>query len=140
MDLNEYTGFSEFFNEEPLLTELRKQYFDKILKKEPKKDKGLLIVFEGIDGAGKSTQVDMLKDWLDDEGYDFEHTDWNSSDLLSPATKKFKDKRELTPKLYCLLHAADLIHRYETIIHPALVLNKIVICDRYVYTSIARNK
>jgi dTMP kinase len=133
-------GFYNYFSENQLLTELAKHSFDKILKKEPKKDKGLLIVFEGIDGAGKTSQVFLLRKWLEDHNYDVTYTEWNSSEVVKRATDEGKNKRELTPLLYALLHAADLIHRYEQIILPALDKNRVVIADRYVYTSSARDK
>lgn len=132
-------GFYNYFCEQTVINELNYS-LNKILKKEPKKNKGLLIVFEGIDGAGKSTQVESLIDWLDDRGYDVFETKWNSSDVVEKATKAAKDKRELTPMLYCLLHAADMIHRYEQDILPALEQNKIVVSDRYIYTSIVRDE
>ncbi len=135
-------GFSEFFDG-CLLTEnaeIKSQVQDILKSTKPKTSRGLLIVFEGIDGAGKSTQVDKLTEWLEDEGYSVSFSKWNSSKAIKPVTSKLKDKRELTPTLYSLLHAADMVHRYEYDILPALSANKIVICDRYIYTSIVRDK
>jgi dTMP kinase len=136
---NHLTGLHTFVEEQQLLSEL-KNTWNNVLKKEPKKNKGLLIVFEGIDGAGKSSQTDLLLKWLKDRGYDVLHTKWNSSKIVEKATQAAKDKRELTPMLYCLLHAADMLHRYDTEIMPALENNKIVVSDRYVYTSAVRDK
>jgi len=104
-----------------------------------KKDSGLLIVFEGLDGAGKTSQIDMLCKWLAELGIDYVHSKWRSSPLLEKPIDKAKDARELTPKLFNLLHAADMIHRYETEIKPALESGKVVVCDRYWYTSMARD-
>jgi dTMP kinase len=132
-------GLHTFVEEQQLLSELKVNW-SKVLKKEPDKNKGVLIVFEGIDGAGKSSQTDLLLKWLKDRGYNVVHTKWNSSKIIEKATQAAKDKRELTPLLYCLLHAADMLHRYDTEILPALENNKIVVADRYVYTSAVRDQ
>lgn len=102
--------------------------------------KGFLIVFEGIDGAGKTTQVKRLSDWLNDHGYSFVTTKWNSSKLLSDVLWKAKKKKSLTPMLFSLMHASDMHLRYEKLILPALAEDKVVICDRYYYTSYVRDQ
>ncbi len=107
---------------------------------ESKTKKGFLIVFEGIDGAGKTTQVKRLSDWLNDHGYSFVTTKWNSSKLLSDVLWKAKKKKDLTPMLFSLLHASDMHLRYEKLILPALAEDKVVICDRYYYTSYVRDQ
>ncbi len=117
-----------------------KQTLKKLLKEKPRKQSGCLIVIEGIDGAGKSTQIDQLVSWLKISGYDVILSKWNSSDIMHKAIKKAKDKRMLTPMIYSLLHVADMAIRYEHEIIPALEKNKIVVCDRYIYTSLARDK
>lgn len=111
-----------------------------ILKKQPRSQKGVLIVFEGIDGAGKTTQAKKLTDWLKDRGYPTKFTKWNSSEIVSKAIQKAKDERAMTPMLYSLLHACDLLMRYKEDIHPALEEDRIVVADRYVYTSYVRDK
>ena len=111
-----------------------------ILKEKPRKKSGLLVVIEGIDGSGKSTQIDELVDWLKGLNYDVVLTKWNSSEVMKKAIKKGKEKRMLTPLIYSLLHATDMAIRYEHDILPALEKNKIVVCDRYIYTSLARDK
>jgi dTMP kinase len=100
---------------------------------------GLLIVFEGIDGAGKTTQVRRLTGWLGSEGYKVKTTKWNSSDILSNALYRAKKHKELSPILFSVLHAADLTWRYENIVQPNLDKGKVVICDRYYYTSYVRD-
>ena len=49
---------------------------------------GKLFIVEGIDGSGKSTQLDLLHKWLISEGYSVFFTEWNSSDLVKKTTKK----------------------------------------------------
>jgi dTMP kinase len=111
-----------------------------ILKSRSQTKKGLFIVFEGIDGVGKTTQTGKLVDWLDDRGYDVKTTKWNSSKLLSKTIKKAKKKKVLTPVMFSILHAADMIVRYEQDVVPALEDNGIVVMDRYIYTSYVRDK
>lgn len=100
---------------------------------------GLLVVFEGIDGAGKSSQIELLKGWLESEGYAVTVSTWGTSKLLKKAIKKAKRKKLLTPLLYSMLHASDMVCRHEHEISPALNRNEVVICDRYTYTSYVRD-
>lgn len=112
---------------------------DKVLTKKPD-ELGLLIVFEGLDGAGKSTQCDLLMARLEDEGYPTSLTKWASSSMLKSTIKGAKHDRVLSPRLFSMLHATDMVHRYEQDILPALMRNEVVVCDRYIYTSFARDE
>jgi dTMP kinase len=103
------------------------------------KRRGLLIAFEGPDGAGKTTQRKLFKTWLKGEGHDIVTTKWNSSKLVKPLTRARKNLRALDPREYCLIHAADYRHRLETEILPALAQGKVVIADRYLFTALARD-
>ena len=58
---------------------------------------GALVVVEGIDGSGKSTQLYLLKRWLEIGGYRIHFTEWNSSPLVRSATRRGKQRRLLTP-------------------------------------------
>ncbi|HMK46778.1 MAG TPA: dTMP kinase [Methanocella sp.] len=100
---------------------------------------GRLYIVEGCDGSGKSTQVYLLKKWLESQGYFVFFTEWNSSDLLKTYTKKAKRKNLLTPTTFSLIHACDFADRYEKLIQPHLRAGHIVLCDRYVYTAYARD-
>ncbi|OGH98930.1 MAG: dTMP kinase [Candidatus Melainabacteria bacterium GWA2_34_9] len=100
---------------------------------------GMLIVVEGVDGSGKSTQISLLKDWLNSTVHGVIFTEWNSSRLISETTKKAKKKNLLTPRTFSLLHAVDFADRLEQIIVPALKAGFIVLADRYVYTAFARD-
>lgn len=101
---------------------------------------GLLIVFEGIDGSGKTSQMDMLKDYLKQHDETVEETKWSDGDFMAQTIKKFKNQTNMDSKIFSLIHATDLLERYNKKILPALNLDKIVLCDRYYYTSIARDK
>ena len=101
--------------------------------------KGALICTEGIDGSGKSTQIDLLYDWLKSKNADVILTRWNSSDLIANTPKKAKKKNMLSPRTFSLLHAVDFADRLEKVIIPALKAGFIVLADRYVYTAFARD-
>jgi dTMP kinase len=100
---------------------------------------GKLIAVEGIDGVGKSTQVKLLERWLASQGLLVFHSEWASSELVKGATRRGRKQRLFTPTTFCLLHATDLVDRYERQILPMLQAGFVVLCDRYIYTSLARD-
>jgi dTMP kinase len=101
--------------------------------------RGRLFIVEGIDGSGKSTQLDLLHKWLVSRGYLVAFTEWNSSPVVRQTTKKGKDNKLLSPASFSLIHAADLADRVEHQILPALRAGAIVLADRYAYTAFARD-
>jgi dTMP kinase len=109
------------------------------LSRTHERDQGLLIVFEGSDGAGKTTQRKLFKTWLQNNREAVAVTKWNSSPLFKPVMKARKAARSLTPIEFAVLQAADFRHRFHTEIEPALNEGKIVLADRYVFTGIARD-
>ena len=100
---------------------------------------GRLIIVEGCDGSGKSTQIYLLKRWLEQLNYSVFFTEWNSSELIKKSTKKAKKKNLLTPTTFCLIHASDFADRYEKFILPHLRAGYLVLADRYIYTAFARD-
>lgn len=100
---------------------------------------GQLIAVEGLDGSGKSTQIHLVRRWLELEGYKVFFTAWNSSALVKKATQKGKKRLLLTPTTFCLIHSTDFADRYERQILPLLRAGYIVLCDRYYYTAFARD-
>jgi len=100
---------------------------------------GRLFVVEGIDGSGKSTQLSLLKKWLESEGYVVYFSEWNSSPLVHEVTKRGKKKKMLTPMTFSLIHATDFADRTEHHIIPPLKAGAVVLADRYVYTAFARD-
>jgi dTMP kinase len=100
---------------------------------------GKLIVVEGIDGSGKTTQLGLLAKWLAAEGHRVSVTEWNSSALVKAATKAGKKKNALTPMTFSLLHATDFADRLLYKIVPPLKAGMIVLADRYAYTAFARD-
>ncbi len=100
---------------------------------------GHLIVIEGTDGVGRSTQIELLQPWLELEGYAVSNTGWTRSPLLADTINEAKAGHELTVMTFSLLYAADFADRIEHQIIPALKAGFIVIADRYMYTAFARN-
>ncbi len=100
---------------------------------------GKLFVVEGIDGSGKSTQLTLLHQWLQAEGYGTVFSEWNSSPLVRDTTRRGKKRRMLTPSTFCLIHATDFADRMEHNIIPLLKAGAVVLCDRYIYTAFARD-
>ncbi|HLY60794.1 MAG TPA: dTMP kinase [Terriglobia bacterium] len=100
---------------------------------------GKLFVVEGIDGSGKSTQLMLLHQWLQAEGYGTVFSEWNSSPLVRDTTKRGKKKHMLTPSTFSLIHATDFADRMEHNIIPLLKAGAVVLCDRYIYTAFARD-
>jgi dTMP kinase len=100
---------------------------------------GKLIAVEGLDGSGKSTQIYLVKRWLELHGYRVFFTQWNSSALVKRSTTRGKSQQLLTPTTFSLIHATDFADRYERQILPLLRAGYIVLADRYIYTAFARD-
>ncbi len=100
---------------------------------------GLLIIVEGIDGSGKSTQIQLLQKWLLSLNYRVFFTEWNSSALVNETIRRGKKKNLLTPTTFSILHAADFADRLMHLIIPPLKAGMIVLADRYVYTAFSRD-
>lgn len=101
--------------------------------------KGKLIVVEGIDGSGKSTQIDLLHKWLQSQGKSVYFSEWNSSVLVRSTTKFGKRERMFTPTTFSLIQATDFADRWENFILPLLKAGVIVLADRYAFTGFARD-
>src|SRR5665647_2125203 len=104
-----------------------------IIHPHPQQYPGRLIAVEGLDGSGKSTQIYLLKRWLEMKGLKVFFTEWNSSLLIKKATSKGKKRQLFTPTTFSLIHCADFADRYEQQILPMLKAGYIVLCDRYIY-------
>ena len=100
---------------------------------------GRLIAVEGLDGSGKSTQIYLLKRWLELQGLKVYFSEWNSSELVKAATSKGKKRELLTPTTFSLIHATDFADRYERHLVPLLRAGYLVLCDRYIFTAFARD-
>ncbi len=105
----------------------------------PHRYPGRLLVVEGIDGSGKTTQLALLEKWLSAAGHPVFVTEWNSSNLVKAATTAGKKKNALTPMTFSLLHATDFADRLLYSIIPPLKAGMTVLADRYAYTAFARD-
>lgn len=94
---------------------------------------GKFITFEGIDGSGKSTQMEMLAKTLRAEGFDVVATREPGGTLLGQRLRQtfLETDEQVAPLAELLLFAADRAQHVEFLIEPALAENKIVISDRY---------
>jgi dTMP kinase len=100
--------------------------------------KGRLIVIEGPDGIGRSTQVAMLKPWLESNGHAVLDTGMTRSALAGKGIKQAKAGITLGPVSLTLFYATDFADRLENQMLPALRAGFIVLTDRYIYSLIAR--
>ncbi|CDC20429.1 MAG TPA: dTMP kinase [Candidatus Limenecus avicola] len=101
--------------------------------------KGLLIVIEGTDGSGKSTQIEKLRRWIEDKSYGCMVSEWKTSRLIANVIDDAKDRNLLNATTFSLLYAADFADRLENTIIPALDSGFVVLLDRYTYTAFARD-
>ncbi len=100
---------------------------------------GTLIVIEGVDRSGRSTQIARLIEWLQDRRVDVVRTDWSTSPHISKAIHKAKAEGALRPITFSLFYAADFADRVANVIVPALERGEVVLADRYIYTAFARD-
>jgi len=100
---------------------------------------GSLITIEGTDGVGRTTQLLMLREWLEVQGYGVVETGWTRSPLIGRTIAEAKQGRVLNRFTYSLLYAADFADRLEKEIIPALRAGFVVLSDRYVFTAFARD-
>ena len=100
---------------------------------------GKLIIVEGIDGSGKSTQLSLLTQWLRSRRYVVSFSEWNSSPIVKGTTRQGKKKQMFTPTTFSLIHATDFADRLERHILPMLEAGAVVCADRYAYTAFARD-
>ena len=101
--------------------------------------RGRLIVIEGPDGVGRSTQVSLLKPWLESSGHAVLDTGMTRSALAGKGIKQAKAGITLGPISLNLFYATDFADQLENIILPALKAGFIVLADRYIYTLMARD-
>lgn len=108
-------------------------------KDEPETYTGKLIVIEGTDGVGRSTQITLLREWLEKSGYACSNTGLRRSPLTAPGLEQAKTGNTLSPTTLSLFYATDFADRLENQIMPALKAGFIVLSDRYFYSIVARD-
>ncbi|HEV2192436.1 MAG TPA: dTMP kinase [Nitrosopumilaceae archaeon] len=101
--------------------------------------KGRLIVIEGPDASGRSTEIELITAKLEADGHAVLNTGLKRSELVSRGILEAKRDYNLGRKTLALFYAADFADQFEYKIIPALQAGYIVLADRYIYTLIARN-
>jgi dTMP kinase len=100
---------------------------------------GKLIVVEGADGSGRSTQIAMLVEWLEGSGHATVQVGLKRSTLVSEELDRAQEGNILSRTTLSLFYATDFADQLENIILPALKAGFIVLADRYIYTLMARD-
>jgi dTMP kinase len=99
---------------------------------------GKLIVVEGADGSGRTTEVGMMRDWLEVQGHSVVDTGLRRSTLVSEEIDRAKQGHTLGATTMALFYAVDYADQLENKIIPALAAGSTVLADRYIYTLMAR--
>jgi dTMP kinase len=115
-----------------------KFYGEGIAGVNPEDLSGKLLVIEGADGSGRSTQIDLLKDYLENSGRAITNVGLVRSTLVSNELNKAKQGNVLSEITRSLFYATDFADQLENIIIPSLRAGFIVLADRYIYTLMAR--
>ena len=100
---------------------------------------GALVVIEGTDASGKSTQIDLLKRHLEAQGYGVVVSEWKSSELIASVIDEAKERNLFNANTFSLMYASDFAFRLENQVLPSLEAGFIVLMDRYTYTAYARD-
>src|SRR5438876_9475832 len=100
---------------------------------------GKLIVVEGADGSGRSTQIAMLVEWLEGSGHATTQVGLKRSTLVSEELDRAQEGNILSRTTLSLFYATDFADQLENIILPALRAGQMVLADRYIYTLMARD-
>lgn len=116
-----------------------KFYGDGIPGVDPARLGGRLIVIEGADGSGRSTQIDILRDYLENRGHATVNIGLSRSTLVSEELNQAKQGNVLGEITRSLFYATDFADQLENRIIPALKAGFIVLADRYIYTLMARD-
>lgn len=101
---------------------------------------GALIVIEGPDSSGRSTQIQLLGQWLEQNGYPVAQVGLKRSQLVGRELEKAKQGNVLSPRTMSLFYATDFYDQLENIIEPALRAGSVVLADRYIFTLMARDR
>ena len=99
---------------------------------------GKLVVLEGTDGVGRSTQTEMLKTWLESSGLAVHDTGLTRSNLAGRHLQKAKEGHTMGTITQALYYATDFADRLQNEMIPALRAGAIVLTDRYIYSLMAR--
>jgi dTMP kinase len=120
--------------------EVSSQYFfgEPLVGFDPSEITGSLIVIEGMDGSGRSTQIALLQEWLESEGFAVQTSGLRRSNLVGRDIDELLAKNAATRLTLALMYATDFFDQMEHRILPALRSGTIVLADRFIFTLIAR--
>jgi dTMP kinase len=124
----------------PPLEDASSQYFfgEPLVGFDPSEITGNLIVIEGMDGSGRSTQIALLQEWLESEGFAVQTSGLRRSNLVGRDIDELLAKNAATRLTLALMYATDFFDQVEHRILPALRSGTIVLADRFIFTLIAR--
>jgi dTMP kinase len=106
---------------------------------DPSELNGTLIVMEGLDGSGRSTQIALLQEWLESEGFAVQTSGLRRSNLVGRDIDELLAKNAVTRLTLALMYATDFFDQLEHRIVPALRSGTVVLADRFIFTLIARS-
>ena len=117
------------------------QYFygEALVGFDPSEISGSLIVIEGMDGSGRSTQIALLQEWLESEGFAVQTMGLRRSFLVGEDIDALLAENAVTRMTLALMYSTDLFDQLERRILPALRSGLVVLADRYIFTLIARS-
>jgi dTMP kinase len=120
--------------------EASSQYFfgEPLVGFDPSEITGSLVVIEGMDGSGRSTQIALLQEWLESEGFAVQTSGLRRSNLVGRDIDELLAKNAATRLTLALMYATDFFDQVEHRILPALRAGTIVLADRFIFTLIAR--
>src|SRR5881296_586888 len=121
--------------------EASSQYFfgEPLVGFDPSEITGSLIVIEGMDGSGRSTQISLLQEWLESEGFAVQTSGLRRSNLVGRDIDQLLAKNAVTRLTLALMYSTDFFDQLEHRIVPALKSGAVVLADRYIFTLIARS-
>src|SRR5260370_12551167 len=120
--------------------EVSSQYFfgEPLVGFDPSEITGSLIVIEGMDGSGRSTQIALLQEWLESEGFAVQTSGLRRSSLVGRDIDELLAKNAVTRLTLALMYATDFFDQVEHRVLPALRSGTVVLADRFIFTLIAR--
>jgi dTMP kinase len=113
-------------------------YGEPLVGFDPSEIQGSLIVIEGMDGSGRSTQIALLQEWLESEGFAVQTSGLRRSNLVGRDIDQLLAKNAVTRLTLSLMYATDFFDQVEHRILPALRAGTVVLADRFIFTLIAR--
>lgn len=113
-------------------------YGEALVGFDPSEISGNLIVIEGMDGSGRSTQIALLQEWLESEGFAVQTSGLRRSNLVGRDIDELLAKNAVTRLTLALMYATDFFDQVEHRVLPALRSGTVVLADRFIFTLVAR--